>query len=246
MKIRKIISNVVFYIGLGCAGMATAESVIQPVFNEGDSWTYKVSTEKGQSWSQVRQEYKITRATEKNLFYSLKVIDSPNPVVNRISGIDWSVVRDVNGKETTVNQPLNFPLSVGKGWKVKYTELNPSSNKTHKSEEWIHNYKVIKLESIRVPAGEFMAYKIEDDGEWIAQINASSGVSQGAVNNPGNITMVTQIQKNDSRTATGKVYKAFWYAPEVKRWVKAIEEYYGNGGTMNERYTSELESFSVN
>jgi hypothetical protein len=45
------------------------------------------------------------------------------------------------------------------------------------------------------------------------------------------------------RSATGRTYKAFWYAPEVKRWVKSVEEYYGSGGVRNESYTTELESF---
>jgi hypothetical protein len=33
--------------------------------------------------------------------------------------------------------------------------------------------------------------------------------------------------------------------PEVKRWVKSVEEYYGSGGVRNERYTGELESFKL-
>ena len=36
----------------------------------------------------------------------------------RSSGGDWSFVRNVNGKETTVNQPLAFPLSSGKTWTI--------------------------------------------------------------------------------------------------------------------------------
>jgi hypothetical protein len=53
------------------------------------------------------------------------------------------------------------------------------------------------------------------------------------------------VQNTTERQVTGRLYKAFWYAPEVKRWVKSVEEYYSNGGVRNERYTQELESFKA-
>ena len=40
-----------------------------------------------------------------------------------------------------------------------------------------------------------------------------------------------------SGTAAGYRYKAFWYVPEVGRWAKSVEEYYGSNGVRNERYT---------
>ena len=43
--------------------------------------------------------------------------------------------------------------------------------------------------------------------------------------------------------ATGRLYKAFWYVPEIGRWVKSDEEYYGSNGVRTQRFTSELESF---
>jgi len=57
--------------------------------------------------------------------------------------------------------------------------------------------------------------------------------------------MVTQVEKTVAREASGRTYKAFWHVPEVKRWVKSVEEYYSSGGIRNERYTQELESFKA-
>jgi hypothetical protein len=54
--------------------------------------------------------------------------------------------------------------------------------------------------------------------------------------------MVTQTQKTTATPVSGRTYKAFWYVPEVKRWVKSVEEYYAASGVRSERYTSELES----
>jgi hypothetical protein len=55
--------------------------------------------------------------------------------------------------------------------------------------------------------------------------------------------MTTQVENTAERQTSGRLYKAFWYVPEVKRWVKSVEEYYSSGGVRNERYTQELESF---
>jgi hypothetical protein len=96
---------------------------------------------------------------------------------------------------------------------------------------------------VEVPAGKFRALKIESEGHWEAEIAPSQSVVQGAQTGQSGATLVTQAQNIVERQATGRLYKAFWYAPEVKRWVKSVEEYYSNGGVRNERYSQELESF---
>jgi hypothetical protein len=57
--------------------------------------------------------------------------------------------------------------------------------------------------------------------------------------------MVTQAQNTRDEPVSGRTYKAFWYAPEVKRGVKSVEEYYSGSGVRTERYTGELESFKI-
>ena len=68
---------------------------------------------------------------------------------------------------------------------------------------------------------------------------------QGAQVTPSGTSMETQTQKSRSEPAAGRTYKAFWYAPEVGRWVKSVEEYYASGGVRNERYTQELAAYKV-
>ena len=57
--------------------------------------------------------------------------------------------------------------------------------------------------------------------------------------------MMTEVQKTTAKETSGRTYKAFWYAPEVKRWVKSVAEYYSRGGVRNERYAQKLESFAA-
>ena len=46
-------------------------------------------------------------------------------------------------------------------------------------------------------------------------------------------------------TASGRLYKAFWYVPAVKRWVKSVEEYYSANGQRTSSYRDELVSFNT-
>jgi hypothetical protein len=221
-----------------------AQSLNAPTVKAGDTWTYKTTTEKGASgWSQIRDETTVSRVTASTIYYTVKASGSNQPERELFAGIDWSRARDVNGKEMVVNKPLSFPLTAGKTWELHYTEQQP--NKAHRSEEWNNKYTVVGYETVEVPAGKFNALKIESEGHWTAEVEPTQTVVQGAQSSAAGVSMVTQTQKVTDRTASGRTYKAFWYVPEVRRWVKSVEEYYASNGVRNEKYTGELESFNL-
>ena len=221
-----------------------AQTLNAPATKAGDLWAYKTTTEKGPSgWSQTLDETKVSRVTPSTIYFTVKASGSTQPEKELFAGLDWSRARDIDGKEIVVNRPLAFPLTTGKTWDVRYTEQHPT--KAFRSEEWVHKYTVVGYESIEVPAGKFNALKIEAEGRWTAELEPSQTVVQGAQSNADGTSMVTQTQKITDKTVSGRTYKAFWYVPEVRRWVKSVEEYYGSGGVRNERYTAELESFKL-
>lgn len=223
---------------------ALAQNVNAPTIKAGDTWTYKTTNEKGASgWNQTHDETTVSRVTSSAIYYTVKANGSTQPAKELFAGVDWSRMRDIDGKETVVNRPLSFPVTTGKAWEIHYTEQHP--NKTFKSEEWVHKYTVVGYESVEVPAGKFNALKIEAEGRWTAELEPTQTVVQGAESNSAGTSMVTQTQKTTDKTVSGRTYKAFWYVPEVRRWVKSVEEYYGSGGVRNERYTGELESFKL-
>lgn len=231
-------------IGAALALPGFAQSVDAPSIKAGDSWTYRTTVEKGPSgWSQTRSEVTVSHVTSSSIYYSSKQSGSTQAATEVFAGADWSRSRDVNGKETVVNKPLSFPLTAGKTWEVQYTEQHP--NKAHRFEQLNTKYTVVGFETVEVPAGKFKAIKVEAEGRWNAEIEPGQSVVQGAQMGQGGTTMVTQVQKTTAAPVTGRTYKAFWYVPEVKRWVKSVEEYYGNGGVRNERYTGELESLKL-
>ena len=57
-------------------------------------------------------------------------------------------------------------------------------------------------------------------------------------------TAVAQTVNITAETVTGRLYQA-WYAPEVKREIKSVEENYDTNGVRSARFTNELESYKV-
>jgi hypothetical protein len=213
-----------------------------PKLNAGDTWTYVNTIETAPNgWRQTHDQIVLLRTTSDHIYYETKQADATQPAKEVIAGIDWSRSRNVNGTETVVNQPLSFPLSVGKTWELKYTEAHP--NVKHDSEALDMRFKVVGPESVNVPAGKFEAIKIEMEGEWTAQIAPVHSATSGIASNQTDTTVVMQTRNATSVVATGRLYKAFWYVPETGRWVKSVEEYYGGNGERSQRYSSELESF---
>lgn len=230
-------------ISFSAAGYAqTAE---QPKVKAGDTWVYQLTTEKAPNgWIQTRNELIVERTTSSAIYLNVKQLGSTQPSNEIFLGLDWSRVRNVNGKETLVNRPLAFPLTVGKTWDLGFEEHQP--NRQFTSEQRNRKYTVIGYETVEVPAGKFTALKVESEGQWIAELAPAQNVVQSAQSGQNGASLATQVQKIQAGTKVmGRLYSVMWYAPEVKRWVKSVEEEYNSAGSRGARYTSELVSFKV-
>ena len=224
--------------------VAAGESIELPVVKAGDSWVYKTTSEKGQNgWAEKHFESKVIHAGATSILLAIRENGSTQPPKEQLVGSDWSRFRNVNGEEKVVNRPFVFPLKEGNTWETDFTEDHP--NKGHKTEKLHSDYRVIGWEEVDVPAGHFRAVKIEAEGYWKAVLEPSVNVTSSTQANQSGSTVVMQSQKVTQRSATGRIYKAIWYVPQVKRYVKSIEEYYNAGGIRNERYTDELETYKV-
>ncbi len=230
--------------GMALACAAQAQPVAAPKVAPNDGWTYQHTVEsRAAGWQQTRSESTVLRVGSGSIALSNKVAGSTMPPTEQLTGPDWSRFRSVNGHETVVNRPLSFPLSIGKSWEVEFSEDHP--NRQHSSEHTRTAYKVIGWEDVTVIAGTFHALKVEAEGEWSAAIAPAVSATSGARIDAQGATTVMQTGKTSAATLTGRTYKAFWYVPAVKRWVKSVEEYYDPNGTRYERYADELESFKV-
>ena len=230
-------------IGLVLAAPAEAQSVGSPRLSANDTWTYQNTVENNAGWRQTRIETTVLRAGSGSIAVSIKPSASTMPPTEQLVGPDWSRVRSVNGRDTVVNRPLSFPLSIGKTWEIQYTEDHP--NRQHSTEHFRTPYKVAGWEDVTVPAGTFHAMKIEADGQWSAALAPAVSAVSGARVDAQGTTSVIQTSKTTPATVSGRTYKAFWYVPAVKRWVRSVEEYYDTNGVRHERFTDELESYKV-
>lgn len=222
---------------------ASGQPVRAPHVLPGETWTYQVTVEGRGGWRQTREELTAVRAYPSKIVLSRKAAGSDMPPTEVMVGGDWSRVRSVNGRETVVNRPFAFPLNPGKSWKVEYTEQHP--NRFHISEHWEHTYRVVGLEDVTVPAGTFRALKVEADGIWQAESAPALTSAGGTRLDASGATTILQTQRTAPGIVSGRTYKAFWYVPAVKRWVKSVEEYYDSNGVRSEAYTYELESYGV-
>ncbi len=222
-----------------------AQNIDQPAVKGGDTWRYRVTHETGPNgWNQTHEDLTVDRVSSSAIYFDVKQQGSTQAPNHVYMGLDWSRVRNVNGTETLVNRPLAFPLAVGKAWEVNFDEQNP--NRRFKSEKRSRKYKVLGYETVEVPAGTFKAIKVESEGQWVAELAPTQNVVQGGQTGPNGASMVTQVQTTPAGTKVmGRSYAVLWYAPEVKRWVKSVEDDYDSGGARNSRSTVELESFKV-
>lgn len=228
-----------------CAALpavALAQTADAPGFKVGDTWVVRLTREKAPSgWEQVREEMAVARVTGSRLYITVKKAESPQPPREVVTGLDWSRLRSLNGKETTVTRPLVFPLAPGKSWTLRFTDPHPDAQ--HREVAWESTFRVLGYETVEVPAGRFNALKIESEGTWVAQRAPGQSVSQAATTTAAGTTMTTQTRKTEAETVAGRTYKAFWYVPEVKYWVKSEEEMFDGRGVRVNRVGMELESF---
>jgi hypothetical protein len=238
----KTIRTLVLLISSAIPLLAHAQSTSAPKLSPGDTWTYVDTVETAPNgWRQTHKEIVVLRTTSDHIYFETKQAGTTQAAIEVVEGADWSRSRNVNGTETTVNRPLFFPLSIGKTWDLKYSEAPP--NVRHASESFDTRFKVVGPESVEVPAGKFEAIKIEAEGQWTAETAPMQSATTGALSTQAGTTVVVQTRKATPVVATGRLYKAFWYVPEIGRWVKSDEEYYGSNGTRTQRFSSELESY---
>src|SRR3984957_11220598 len=228
-----------------CANIAYAQTAGQPVLQPQDTWTFRRTAETLPAvWHQLHFEGTVLRSSATTMLIQNKEVDSPTPPREILIDSDRSPFRSLGGKETVVHRPFTFPLSVGKTWDLEFTDDHPG-NKNHKSETRQLKYRVVGWEDVEVPAGKFKALKIEADGTWSGEIAPRTTASVATQAGEQGTSAVAQTVKVAAETVTGRLYQAFWYAPEVKREVKSVEEDYDTNGVRNARFTNELESYKV-
>lgn len=107
------------------------------------------------------------------------------------NGVDTVLISKVLNKKQSSTPFRDWPLTVGKKWKYESEWENNEGTKGKTSQD----AEVVSFEDVTVPAGKFMAYKIEYKG------------------------MVT-----NSRGFKGEMSDTWWYAPALKTYIKHVNK----------------------
>lgn len=203
---------VVLIIGL-CPLLAAAQEAPQPDIKVGDRWTYQLLDN---LTGEIKGSATLTIFEVTDTEIHQKVQIKTKAPINRVEYLDRQLNTIDNGvyqwKPST--SFFRFPLTIGKEWSQQYESVAIS----HESKTR-HNIsaKVVAFEKVKVPAGEFDAFKIE---YTIRSISTSDA------------------DRADSYTKTVR-----WYSPGVKQVVKQETESI-MGGRTREKSGMVLTEFS--
>jgi hypothetical protein len=159
-----------------------------PLWNIGSRWTYRGKT--GKTWTDEVTEWKDD-------LFVIKAGETQDRQGFERKSLNCPFVLEGSGKRVkntgSLRNALDFPLSVGKGWKDR-------TSGTHRGKfdnydvSYFTECKVQGVEKVETPAGTFPSYKIRC-------LQREMGILQ-----------------IEGRPGSGTVY--YWYSPEVKNWVK--------------------------
>lgn len=168
-------------VGSVAAAQDAPKSADVPTVKVGDRWKYDESDRRTgiKGTDVIRQVTAVTATQIEGTENNSKLVMTPE------LSIMESSISVFSGEAKT----LSFPLEVGKKWAYKTS----FSNKTNGNKgRWQLEATVVAIERIKVPAGEFDAFKVEYKGFW----------------------------NNDTSGRNGRLVIANWYAPSARCVVK--------------------------
>jgi hypothetical protein len=235
-------------VALGAAPAAALAadpaSVSAPTLQPGDSWVYDRTHEQGANgFARQRIDLVIERVATDTLVVGIKTDGAPGAFEDHISGPDWSQRRIVDGQETVTGRPFSFPLTIGSSWTADY--VDPRQHGLQTFAHFHTTYKVIGWEDVQVPAGTFHALKIEATGTVEGQMAAAAAGASASMATASGATSVSRVERAPSRAVQAITYSAFYYAPEIKYYVKSVNEQYNSDNVLTRRDTDTLVSFTA-
>jgi len=222
---------------------ADPTSVPAPTMKAGDGWIIDLTVEQGTSgFSERRLDMTTERVDDSGMVVGIKPYRAPVGYQDRIEGLDWSETALLDGVQATTHRPLSFPLTVGKTWTVDFVDP-----RRHGLQISIHNrttFKVVGWEQVVVPAGSFRALKVEGRAKLDALMAPSAAVVNGGVVSSSDSSLVTRTASSPGGPVHATQFEEYFYVPEVKWFVKAVQEQYNSDNVRTHRETRTLVSFT--
>ena len=173
------------FLGVIAAAQTSTSRADIPTLKIGDYWKYE-QNDKRTGIKEAEFNRKITsvgpseiEGTENDAKLLL------TPELNTIESSTFTVTGEA--------KILSFPLEIGKKWDSKYSFITkPSAMKVR----WQFEAFISSLDKIRVPAGEFEAFRIDYKGYW----------------------------NNDTTGRNGRIKMTIWYSPVARSVIRSEYE----------------------
>lgn len=227
------------------AALAADPLTVQgPAYHAGDSWVLFRTTQRGNNnFTQQRTDLTIDRVDADSMVVNSKPDGSALPPQGFVVGLDWTDRFLADGQQQVRVRPLAFPMRIGDSWTVDFTDPRRRGNQ---NSIHLHTvYKVVGWEDVTVQAGTFHALKVEAHGTGAAQVSLPAVASSTSVAGSDGGTSVAQAQVARSGVVQFTNYDAYYYVPEVKLWVKHVDEQYDTSNVRIVDESQELVSFKL-
>jgi hypothetical protein len=232
------------WIGAQTASAADLLSVPAPDLKAGDAWTYDHSFERGAGgFTEQRLDYKVQHVGADAMVVGVKLHGSPVDFEDHIMGPDWSQRRIYEGKQVVIGQPFSFPLTIGKTWtidRVDPTRIGLQTSATHHE-----TYKVTGWEDVTTSAGTFHALKVESDDKVKVDYMGVNAAVGGAVATADGSTAISRSGRSAAHSVYLENFFTYYYVPQIKYWVKTVEDQFNSEGVRTSRETYLLVSSTL-
>jgi hypothetical protein len=186
--------------------------------NVGDRWTYRFTDERNGSVL-ATLVHEITEVGAQAVTETLSPADRKTGGVPMESALDIRVVEHNAAVPVIEFAPFlsaNTEITVGKTW----SDI-PGMSSMSSSDRWRVSARVTAREAVRVPAGEFNAYRVEVEAQR------------------------PQPTDNNDRITVVRVSLVAWYAPETRRVVKTVRKSFNQFSSIQDTDRYELVDFKL-
>jgi hypothetical protein len=216
--------------------------VALPALAPGDTWVFDRAVDRLRGgFAQTRIDLTIDRVDSATMLVGIKPDGAPTGFEDHRLGRDWSQRLIVNGQEEIINGPFAFPMKIVESWTEDH--VDPQTYGLQTLARFHSTFTVVGWESVTVPAGTFRALKIEKTGTLEATVSAPASAASAAVATPNGAATMARTERARVSVNHFTTYGAFYYVPDVKYYVKSIEEQYDSRSVRVRRDTDVLVSF---
>lgn len=139
-----------------------------PVFKVGDSWLW-VRSDRRTGLKEAETSRTITKVSPERI----EGTDNGNAIT--MTADQLALMETADFVRQGSPHFVQFPLELGKKWSFKYVQASKAGPQRTR---WQYDAEVVGQERVKVPAGEFDAFKVVCKGYWNNEVGSGNGAAE--------------------------------------------------------------------